>query len=152
MADTKPDGARKKILVIDDSRIMVSLVRQALEQLDKYDIVEASDGVQGLRQYYSEQPDCVIVDVVMPNLDGFQFTRAVRGDHQMAQPALVILTTQSRDDNRLTGLLSGADEYVLKPFKAAELCAIVERALALSPEQRAQRWLELAGEAPQPSS
>ena len=149
MADTAmPGPSRKKVLVIDDSRTIVQLVRHTLEQQGKYDVVEASDGVQGLQQFYREQPDCVIVDVMMPNMDGFQFTRAVRGDSQVPRVALVILTTLSSDDKRLTGLLSGADDYVIKPFKGADLCATLDRVLALTPEQRAQRWLQQAEDEP----
>jgi two-component system alkaline phosphatase synthesis response regulator PhoP len=81
---------------------------------------------------------------MMPHMDGFQFTRALRGDSQASHVALVILTTLSSGDKRLTGLLSGADDYVTKPFKGAELCATIERAMATTPEERAQRLLRMA--------
>ncbi|HEV7126207.1 MAG TPA: response regulator [Ktedonobacterales bacterium] len=141
---TAPDQTRKKILVIDDSPTILDVIRLTLEQQGTYRVVVAENGVQGLEQYYREQPDCVIVDVMMPHMDGFQFTRVLRGDSQASHVALVILTTLSSGDKRLTGLLSGADDYVTKPFKGAELCATIERAMATTPEERAQRLLRMA--------
>jgi DNA-binding response OmpR family regulator len=148
-ADTQPptnQPAHKKVLVIDDSRTIVDLVRRAVEMQGSYDVIVAYDGVQGLEQYQREHPDCVIVDVMMPNMDGFQLVRCLRGDRQSAQTPLIILTALGSSDKRLTGLLSGADEYVVKPFKPAELCASIERVLAMTPEEREQRLLRLAGE------
>ena len=136
--------ARKKVLVVDDSRLIVDLVRRAIEQLRDSDVVVAYDGVQGLQQYQRERPDCVVVDVMMPNMDGFQFARALRGDSTSSQTPLVIITTLASDDKRLTGLLSGADEYLTKPFKPAELCDALERVMAITPEERERRIKELA--------
>jgi DNA-binding response OmpR family regulator len=138
-------SALKKVLVIDDSPTIVDVVRRTLEMQGKYAVVVARDGVEGLEQFHREHPDCVIVDVMMPELDGFQFTRAVRGETSSSQTPLIILTALSSPDTRLTGLLSGADEYLTKPFRPNDLCATLERVLALTPEQREQRLMNLAG-------
>jgi DNA-binding response OmpR family regulator len=133
-----------KVLVIDDSPTVLELVRRTLEQQGKYAVVLARDGVEGLEQFSREHPDCVIVDVMMPAMDGFQFTRVLRGDLRSSRTPLIILTALSGPDKRLTGILSGADEYLIKPFKPQDLCATIERVLALTPEQREQRLIQLA--------
>lgn len=145
-AGANGDGQpRKKILVIDDSRTIVDVVRHAIEQLRHDAVVVASDGVEGLEQYERERPDCVVVDVMMPHLDGFQLTRLLRGDSGSRQIPLIIMTTLSDEDKRQTGLLSGADEYLVKPFTGHQLCDAIERAMAITPEERERRIKHLAG-------
>lgn len=134
----------KKVLVIDDSPVIVELVRHAIQLQGKYVVVVAYDGVQGLEQYYKEHPDCVVVDVMMPNMDGFQFVRCLRGDNTSSQTPLIILTALASPDKELTGFLSGADEYLTKPFKPSVLCAALDRVLTVTPEERAQRLRRLA--------
>ena len=129
----------KKVLVIDDSPVIVELVRHAIELQGKYAVVVAYDGVEGLEQYYRERPDCVVVDVMMPKMDGFQFVRCLRGDSRTNQTPLIILTALASPDKELTGFLSGADEYLTKPFKPSVLCAALDRVLALQQEEREQR-------------
>ena len=138
-------GAKKKILVIDDSRTIVNLVRHAIEQTCRYDVVVARNGEEGLAQFQREQPDCVVVDVMMPKLDGFQFTRVLRGDGTSSQTPLIIITTLTGEDKRRIGELSGADEYLPKPFSPHELCAAIARVMAITPEERAKRIARLAG-------
>ena len=144
VAKTPPPHPRKKVLVIDDSRTIRELVRHTLAMGGEYDVVTAEDGADGLKQYYHERPDCVVVDVMMPNLNGYQFVRCVRGDADSSHTPLVILTALASDDSRLTGILSGADAYVTKPFDTGDLRSIVRRVLAMTPEDRAQRLLALA--------
>jgi two-component system alkaline phosphatase synthesis response regulator PhoP len=135
---------RKKVLVIDDSPLIVDLVRHAVEMQGKYTVVVAYDGVEGLEQYYRERPDCVIVDVMMPQMDGFQFVRCLRGDAETSQVPLIILTALTTPDKELTGYLSGADEFLTKPFRPSVLCATLDRVLAMTPEERARRLMGLA--------
>jgi len=130
---------RQKILVIDDNPSIVDVVRHAIRMHGRYDAVVAFDGVEGLERFYSEQPLCIIVDAKMPRMDGFQFLRCVRGDVSSSNTALVMLTAMVREDDQTTGLLSGADEYVTKPFKPSALMAAVERAIKMSPQERLQR-------------
>jgi DNA-binding response OmpR family regulator len=125
-----PAAPQKKVLVIDDNPTIVELIRHAVRMQGKYDVVVAYDGEQGLEQFYNERPDCVIVDVRMPNLDGYQVVRCIRGDSEM------------------TGLLSGVDEYLAKPFKPSVLCATLERVMQITPEEREQRLVQLAAEDP----
>jgi DNA-binding response OmpR family regulator len=151
-SDTDPDeqdGAsrppgQKKILVIDDNPTIVELIRHAVNMQGKYSVVVAYDGVQGLEQFHAEHPDCVIVDVRMPRMDGYQVVRCIRGDTSSAHTPLIILSAMIEEDDRLTGLLSGVDEYVAKPFKPSVLCATLERVMQITPEERANRIERLA--------
>ena len=144
---------QKKILVIDDSRTIVDVLRLAIEQLRHDAVVVASNGIEGLQQFERERPDCVVVDVMMPHLDGFQLTRLLRGDSGSRQTPLIIMTTLGGADKQLTGLLSGADEYLVKPFTGHQLCDAIERVMAITPEERERRIKRLAeghtGEPPQ---
>lgn len=136
----------KKVLVIDDNPTIVELIRHAVRMQGKYDVVVAYDGVQGLEQFYREQPDCVIVDVKMPKMDGYQVVRCIRGDSDAAtaHTPLIILSAMIEEDDQLTGLLSGVDEYLAKPFRPSVLCATLERVMRITPEQREQRLERLA--------
>lgn len=134
----------KKVLVIDDNPTIVELIRHAVGLQGKYDVVVAYDGVQGLERFYNERPDCVIVDVKMPRMDGYQVVRCLRGDSTSAHTPLIILSAMYEEDDRLTGLLSGVDEYLPKPFKPSVLYATLERVMRITPEEREQRIQQLA--------
>jgi DNA-binding response OmpR family regulator len=134
----------KKVLIIDDNAAIVELIRHSVNLQGKYDVVVAYDGVQGLESFYRERPDCVIVDVKMPRLDGYQVVRCIRGDNTSAHTPLIILSAMLEEEDKLTGLLSGVDEYLPKPFKPSVLCATLERVMQITPEQRVQRLQQLA--------
>ncbi len=148
MSVTQPPASapRKKVLIIDDTKSIVEYIRHALISLGYEDIIEAYDGVMGLEQFYRERPDCVIVDVKMPGLDGYQVVRAIRGDLSAANTPLIILSALQQPDQQLTGLLSGVDEYLPKPFKPSLLAAALDRVMKITPEERAQRMEDLASE------
>lgn len=137
---------KKKVLVIDDDRRIVELIRHTVAMHGKYDVLVAYDGVQGLERFHDEHPDCVIVDVLMPRMDGYQVVRAIRGDHSTAHTPLIILSALYEEDDKLTGLFSGVDEYMAKPFKPSALCATLERVMQITPEEREQRFEQLAAE------
>jgi DNA-binding response OmpR family regulator len=146
--NTASVAPQKKVLVIDDNPTIVELISHAVRMQGKYDVVVAYDGEQGLERFYSERPDCVIVDVRMPNLDGYQVVRCIRGDNELAHTPLIILSAMIEEDDQLTGLLSGVDEYLAKPFKPSVLCATLERVMQITPEEREQRLVQLASEEP----
>ncbi|MEO7001462.1 MAG: response regulator [Ktedonobacterales bacterium] len=139
-------AAHKKVLVIDDNPTIVELIRHAVRMQGKYDVVVAYDGVQGLERFHSEHPDCVIVDVRMPRMDGYQVVRCIRGDGASAHTPLIILSAMLEEDEQLTGILSGVDEYLAKPFKPSVLCATLERVMQITPTEREQRIERLAAE------
>jgi len=140
--DTPPDV--KRVLVIDDDPTILELIRHALGRIDRYEVVTAVNGADGLQSYFDAQPDCVIVDIGMPVMDGFQFVRAIRGHSVSANTPIIVLSALTDDAHQTTGALSGVDEYIAKPFKVSVLCAALERALQITPEERERRIQDLA--------
>jgi two-component system alkaline phosphatase synthesis response regulator PhoP len=132
-------NAIKKVLVIDDNPTIVELIKYAVNLQGAYKVVVAYDGVQGLERVFIEKPDCLIIDVKMPKMDGYQLVRCMRGDARTADIPLIILSAMTREEDQMTGLLSGADEYLTKPFKPTALNAAIERVLHLTPADRQRR-------------
>src|SRR5437879_6422708 len=129
----------RKVLVIDDNPTIVELIKYAVNLQGTYEVSVAYDGVQGLERIDLEQPDCVIIDVKMPRMDGYQLVRCLRGDTRTADIPLIILSALARTEDQMTGLLSGVDEYLTKPFKPGALNAAIERVLLLTPADRQRR-------------
>src|SRR5262245_41737801 len=95
------------ILVVDDDRDLLPSLEAMLETLTDFTVVTAQDGAKGLERFYEVRPRCVIIDVKMPELDGYQFVRALRGDPETSTTPLIILTAMAQDQNRLAGIVSG---------------------------------------------
>jgi two-component system OmpR family response regulator len=114
--------ARRPVLVVDDDPNLREVVRVALE-LQHFDVVEASDGKAGLKAFEAHEPQAVVLDLMMPELDGFEVCRRLR-----AHSRVPIVFLSSRDDelDRVLGLELGGDDYVTKPFSPRELVARVK--------------------------
>jgi DNA-binding response OmpR family regulator len=124
----------KKILFIDDDLDTLRLVG-AMLQRQGYQIAVASSGEQGLVQAANESPDLVLVDVMMPEMDGYEVTRRLRSDPQTADIPILMFTAKTQLDDKVTGFESGADDYLTKPTHPAELQAHIKALLA-----RSSRW------------
>jgi DNA-binding response OmpR family regulator len=129
----------KKVLVIDDNPTIVELIKYAINLQGTYQVSVAYDGIQGLERIYAEPPDCVIIDVKMPRMDGYQLVRCLRGDARTVDIPLIILSALTRAEDKMTGMLSGVDEYLTKPFKPNALNAAIERVIRLTPAERQRR-------------
>ncbi len=129
----------KKVLVIDDNPTIVELIKYAINLQGAYHVLVAYDGVQGLERVYTDHPDCVIIDVKMPRMDGYQLVRCLRGDVRTVDTPMIILSAMTREEDQVTGFLSGVDEYLTKPFKPSALNAAIERVLRLTPAERQRR-------------
>jgi DNA-binding response OmpR family regulator len=127
---TKSSDDRKKLLIIDDNPTTVELVKYAINTQGTYQVIVAYDGVQGLEVIYHSYPDCVIIDVKMPRMDGYQLVRALRGDPRTENMPLLILSGMTREEDQMKGLLAGADEYLTKPFKPTMLHAAILRVMS----------------------
>jgi DNA-binding response OmpR family regulator len=145
-------GGGFTVLIVDDDPDLLQLLTDGLELLGKFTVVRAENGEQGLERFFETKPDCVIIDVVMPELDGFQLVQALRGDPDSAQTPLIILTALAQDKNRFTGEAVGADQYLVKPVTPNELIDAVRKAATISAAQRLQRLQKLALEADGPPS
>lgn len=135
-----------RVLAIDDDASILDLIQHALTPQRGYQVTTATNGEQGLELYRRERPDCIIVDVYMPVMDGFKFLRAIRGDGASAHAPVIILSALADGPHELTGALSGVDEYMAKPFKPSALCSAIERVIQITPEERERRLERLAAE------
>jgi DNA-binding response OmpR family regulator len=117
-----------KVLVADDSTTVRKLVATRLAA-DGYDVLEAEDGEQALELAVAERPAVIVLDKVMPKLDGFEVVRRLRERDETHAIPIVMLTEQSREESVLAGLGLGVEEYMAKPFSPRELSARIERAL-----------------------
>jgi DNA-binding response OmpR family regulator len=135
--------SRLRILLIDDDPSLTAPLAEALELLGGYEVGVAADGVTGLDQVFSFRPDCVVVDIRMPGINGYQFIRLVRGDSTTREIPLVVLSALAQQRDELAGLLSGADVYLFKPVDLDVLLRVVREATDLTAEQRQQRMRQM---------
>ncbi len=120
-----------KILVAEDSRTVRRLICTRLVA-DGYEVIEAEDGEQALALALSERPAALVLDKVMPKLDGFEVVRQLRGRHETEAVPIVMLTEHTAEEDVLDGLSLGVDEYMPKPFSPRELSLRLGRILARS--------------------
>jgi len=135
---TDPEN-RPTILVVDDNEDLLALIAESLRKLGPFTVVTASDGSEGLERYFEVQPDCVVIDVKMPGLDGYQLMKALRGDPDSCSTPLVILSAMAQPKDQLAGFLSGADEYVLKPIGPLDLVKVISTVIGRSEAERCRR-------------
>ncbi len=130
----------RTILVVDDERNIIELVRLYLEQAG-YSVAEARDGRQALEQHARLDPDLVVLDLMMPELDGMEVTREIR---RRGETPILMLTARGEDIDRIIGLELGADDYLPKPFNPRELVARVKAILRRTdPTVRGSRPMEV---------
>jgi two-component system KDP operon response regulator KdpE len=114
-----------RILVVDDERRMVGFIRLNLEQ-DGFEVIEAFNGTDALNRLRDSLPDLILLDVMMPDIDGFQVLRTIR---EISQVPVIMLTAKGEEDDKVRGLELGADDYITKPFSPRELVSRVRAVL-----------------------
>ena len=114
-----------KILIVDDEPPIIDVLAYNLKRAN-YDVVIARDGEQALAQFRREQPDVIILDLMLPKLDGLEVYRAVRRE---CETPVIMLTARDSEIDRVVGLELGADDYVVKPFSVRELMARIKNVL-----------------------
>jgi CheY-like chemotaxis protein len=132
------------LLLVDDNTDLLDMLTLALKTLGNYTIERATDGVSGLEQAVTVRPDCIIIDILMPGLDGYQLVRALRGDAETADIPLVILTAVAQGKGQFSGLAAGADQYLTKPASPHSLIAAIQQAMTLGQQERLRRLRVLA--------
>src|SRR5262249_7921642 len=123
--------SRPCILVVDDDRSITKVVRGYLEQAS-YAVLTAHDGATALRVLRAEQPDLLVLDLMLPDRDGWEITRQIRADTRRAATPIIMLTARVEDTDKIVGLELGADDYITKPFNAREVVARVRALLRRS--------------------
>lgn len=118
----------QRILVIEDDGDISELVAMNLHRRG-YEVLQAYDGITGTRMAYSEQPDLIILDIMMPGKDGFEVYKALQQDERASRIPVLFLSARAQLEDRLVGLELGADDYVAKPFSPKELMLRVQNVL-----------------------
>ena len=122
---------RHRILIVEDSPTMRQLLAFALKRLKDVDIVEAQDGMDGLRKLTADAFDLALVDINMPVMDGLKLVKRVRTDPVHKDVPIVIITTESAEEDRQRALSLGANAYITKPIQAPQVIAKVRELLGL---------------------
>lgn len=123
--NSKPDS----ILLVDDERNILELARMYLAR-DGFDIETSTDGLDALEKIRKDQPALVVLDLMLPGMDGFEICRRLRGENN--QVPIILLTARDEDVDKILGLELGADDYMTKPFNPRELSARVKAILRRS--------------------
>ena len=108
------------ILVVEDDEIVSRTIDRCLRG-DEFHVTVANSGVEGLQTARRRPPDLIILDVIMPGMDGYAVCREVRSDPILKETPILFLTAKSKDEDKITGFTAGADDYLSKPFNLDEL-------------------------------
>ena len=128
----------KTVLIVEDDRNIADLLRLYLEK-EGYTVVIAPDGMRGVEQFRTVHPSLVLLDVMLPGLDGWGVCRAIRAE---SQTPIIMLTAKSETEDKVNGLKQGADDYITKPFELQEVLARIEAVLrrsGIEPEKSRRR-------------
>ena len=113
-----------RILIVDDSPSQLRSIRRIVEKLG-HDALTAEDGAAGVEAAKRELPDLILMDVVMPNLNGFQATRSISREATTKHIPVILVTTKDQDTDRVWGMRQGAKGYSTKPFSESELSELI---------------------------
>ena len=130
--------AKRKILVVDDDPTMVKLINVNLK-LNNYSVVEATSGEQALDVVDSEGLDLVVLDIMMPGVDGWEVLKRIRSNPETQEMPVILVTAKTQDSDVIRGWELGADEYVIKPFNPLLLVEVIKMVLDRSYEERLER-------------
>ena len=127
---------KQKILVVDDDKEILFSLSKLLEY-DGFEVVQARDGIEALEQLDKEKPDLILLDIMMPKLDGISALMKIRESNHLP---VIVLSAKTQDSDKVYGLTMGADDYICKPYNPAELSARVKALL-----RRFSAWNEMTG-------
>jgi len=119
---------KKRILIVDDEPDLVETIQVALE-IENYETLVAFDGYRGLDRARNEKPDLIILDVMLPGMNGYKVCRLLKFDEQYKRIPIIMLTAEAQERDRRTGEETGADFYMTKPFSADKLLAKIKEYL-----------------------
>ncbi len=127
-----------KVLVVEDEQPVRKLIDINLK-LESYDVITAADGFEAMQQLDQGMPDLVILDIMLPGLDGWEVLKRLRQDTRFRDTPVVVLTALVQDADIIQGWQLGADEYITKPFSPVALVKTVQMVLDRTPEERRSR-------------
>ncbi|RDH82301.1 MAG: hypothetical protein DIZ80_08350 [endosymbiont of Galathealinum brachiosum] len=129
------------ILIVDDNKDIRDYLNSCLKS--QYHVVQAEDGIEGLKTAKQYNPDLIISDIMMPRMDGYEFCKSIKSDIQLNHTPLIFLTAKASEDMKIQGLEVGADDYLSKPFSAKELLARVSNLITLRQQEKQLKQLNL---------
>ena len=121
----------KKVLVVEDDPIALRLARYTLQQ-GGYQVITAPNGLEGLNKARTEAPDLIILDIMLPGVDGFEICHRLRQAAETARIPILMLTAKAQESDRQTGLQVGADDYLVKPVHPSEIMSRANTLLAMN--------------------
>ncbi len=122
---------RRQILIVEDSPTMRQLLSFALGRIKGAEIVEAEDGMDGLRKVTTDHFDLALVDINMPVMDGLKLISLIRGDEHLKDMPIIVITTEGAKEDRERALALGADEYLTKPIQTNRVLALAKALLKI---------------------
>lgn len=120
-----PGGEMKKILIVEDEEELVRALQIRLAN-ENFETIVASDGEEGLRKAKEESPDLIILDIILPKMNGYSVCRALKHDEKYKHIPIIMLTVKSQQQDIKTGYKGGADHYITKPFEVQDLLSSVK--------------------------
>ena len=129
-------SSKTRILIVDDEADLVSVLRIGLE-IEGFEVIVASDGEEGLRKAREERPELVVLDLMLPKLDGYRVCRALKFDERYRNLPIVILSARSGEQDRRLAFDMGADAFVSKPYDMAALVKLVRSRLSATSQRTA---------------
>ena len=133
-----------KILIVEDEHALITLLTYNLE-VEGYEVASTKSGDEAIVAVKDEQPDLVILDWMLPGLSGIEICRQIRAGTETRDLPVIMLTARGEEGDRIRGLATGADDYIVKPFSVAELLARVKSLLRRSSPEKAADVLERSG-------
>lgn len=121
--------SRHRILIVEDSPTMRQLLVFALKRLKDVEIVEAQDGMDGLRKVSSDHFDLALIDINMPVMDGLKLISLIRGEDNLKSMPIIVITTEGANEDRERALALGANEYLTKPIQANKVLRVAQSLL-----------------------
>jgi len=122
------DGLAKQILIVDDDPLIIRMLRSNLEK-EGYGVKVANHGLEALEEVKVRKPNLIILDIMMPLLDGFKTARILKFDKRFRDIPIIVLTSRATEGERKIGEQVGADEYLFKPFRPPQVLSVVKRYL-----------------------
>ena len=117
----------KKILIVDDSKVAAMTQQLIVRSLSGCEVIIAEDGIKGVEMAVAEQPDLILMDIVMPRMNGFEACRLIRGHEATESIPIIMVTTRSESAHVDEGFASGCNDYIFKPIDAAQLLEKIEK-------------------------
>jgi len=127
-SEPEKDTAQKRILIVDDDPLIVKILKDPLIK-EGYKVHVANHGLEALQRVKSQQPDLIILDILMPLLDGFKTARLLKFDKRFRDIPIIVLTSRATEGERRMGEQVGANEYLYKPFRPPQVLSTVKRYL-----------------------